>query len=212
MAITVSGTSITFNDSTTQTTAFTGAGSSPGQSATTYTSSGSYTFTIPSGVTKIKVTVIGGGGGACGFACGTNYGGYAGNTSSVSSGSQTISTISATGGSGGVLSGRAAGGLGSGGTINARGGWSVTSTFQGGASFLSYGNSWDGSSSALFGSGGSYYLTSGSGGGGGGMAMTWLTGLTPGATLSVTVGAGGQGVPGAYPTMAGAAGVVMFEY
>jgi hypothetical protein len=57
MTITVSATEITFNDNTTQSTAF----------ATSYnnidfqTSSG--TYTIPSGVTKIALFVIGGGGG-----------------------------------------------------------------------------------------------------------------------------------------------------
>lgn len=210
MAITVSGTSITFNDSTTQTTAFTGAGSSPGQSATAYTSAGSFTFTIPSGVTKIKVTVIGGGGGSAGYLCGGINTGTSGGTSSVSSGSQGISTISATGGQAGGAGSVVNGGVGSGGTINAAGGRSYSSTYIGGATFLSQPFPYDGASTGQYGTGGSFFINYGTGGGGGGMAMTWLTGLTPGATLSVTVGAAGVGGSGTKQN--GGAGTVLFEY
>lgn len=63
MPITVSGTTITFNDSTTQTTAAV-AGASGGQFAQVFTSSG--TFTIPTGVTGLYVEVVGGGGGGGG--------------------------------------------------------------------------------------------------------------------------------------------------
>lgn len=131
MAITVSGTAITFNDATTQTTA---AGTSiPGVLGQVFTSSG--TFTIPTGVTAIKVTVVGaGGGGSNGDPCygGANAGGGAtgiqfftgltpantltvtvgtggtngtngntGGTSSVASGTQSITTVQSTGGTGG---------------------------------------------------------------------------------------------------------------
>ena len=59
MSTSIGSTGITFPDSTTQTTA---AGASiPGVLGQTFTSSG--TFTIPSGVTALKVTVVGGGGG-----------------------------------------------------------------------------------------------------------------------------------------------------
>lgn len=79
MPITVSGTSITFNDATTQTTAFTGGGgqlqfslalrgSATNSSGTplVFNSTGSCTWTCPTGVTKIKLIVIGGGGGGGG--------------------------------------------------------------------------------------------------------------------------------------------------
>lgn len=128
-----------------------GAGGGGGQFIT---SSG--TFTIPTGVTKLQITVIGGGGGGAvpqySYAGGAGGGGTAikfltgltsgatltitigaggargnasgsnGGTSSVSSGTQTISTISATGGTGAYQSALVAGGIGSGGDVNMRGG------------------------------------------------------------------------------------------
>lgn len=108
----------------------------------------SQTWTIPAGVTKLKVTVVGGGGnggngsGARPRASGGGGGGAAikyftnltpgntltvtvgsaGGTSSVASGTQTISTISATGGANGANALNSAaggnGGIGSGGTLN----------------------------------------------------------------------------------------------
>lgn len=101
MPATLNNTGVLFNDSSQQSTAFIGG------SAQAFTSSG--TFTIPTGVTKIKVTVVGGGGGGAGgyAACCVNF--------------------------------------------------------------------------------------HGPGGGGGCTAMKWLTGLTPGNTLTVTIGSGGTG-------------------
>jgi hypothetical protein len=58
MPITVSGTSITFNDATVQTTAA-GASTYVGLRGQIFTSSG--TFTIPAGVSALKLTVVGGG-------------------------------------------------------------------------------------------------------------------------------------------------------
>lgn len=205
MTITVGGTSITFNDATVQTTAFTGAGSSPGQSATTYTTAGSYTFTIPSGVTKIKVTVVGGGGCSTYTLCGGTAGGNTGGTSSVSSGTQTISTVSATGGAGGIGISNIfrLGGLGSGGALNGYGG--ATDRVVGGVSHFSGPNS-NGSNSVL----GAGATNAGfTGAAAGGIAIQWFTGLTPGATLSVTVGSSAN--PGGAGT-AGGPGVVTFEY
>ncbi|NBS71653.1 phage tail protein, partial [bacterium] len=59
MPTTVAGTNITYNDSTAQSTAYIGARS------TIYTS-GTNTFTVPTGVTAVNVIVIGGGGGGGG--------------------------------------------------------------------------------------------------------------------------------------------------
>ena len=57
MAITTNATTLTFNDSTTMTTA---PGPYSGGRGQVFTSNG--TFTIPSGVTSLKITVVGGGG------------------------------------------------------------------------------------------------------------------------------------------------------
>lgn len=118
MPTTVAGTSITYNDSTAQSTAYIGGRS------TIYTS-GTNTFTVPTGVTALKVTVIGGGGGGGGaraIACSTGAGG---------------------------------------------------------------------------------------GGGGAGMAIRWITGLTPGSTITATVGAGGT-AGASTPTAGGSGGTSSF--
>jgi len=179
-----------------------------GQRSTVYTTAGTFTFTIPTGVTNIKVTVVGaGGGGSASSGC-LSVSGSAGGTSSVASGTQTISTISATGGAGGGFAGASVGGLGSGGDINNRGFSAYSMTLSGG-SILSGGVT--STSTALSGAGGA-----GSGywsGSGGGNAIKWLTGLTGGNTLAVTVGAGGAGGnAGAGAAGSGGAGVVIFEY
>lgn len=156
-----------------------------------FTSSG--TFTVPTGITKAKVTVIGGGGGG---SNGTPTNGGTGGTSSFGA------YCSATGGTGNWNPGAVgnAGGSGSGGDLNLEGsrGFAVG---QRGLSFygLSYGGGGQGSTS-----GGSF-----GGGGGGGGAIELVTGLTPGGTVSVTVGAGGTAASGAG---AGTAGVVIVEY
>lgn len=93
-----------------------------------FTSNG--TFTIPTGITAVKVTVVagggsgtgGGGGAAVQYFTGLTSGntlavtvGGVGGASSVASGTQTISTVSATAG------GASAGGAGSGGVMNISG-------------------------------------------------------------------------------------------
>ena len=101
-----------------------------------FTTAGSgQVFTIPIGVTKVKVTVIGGGGG--GGGSGYNSG-NAGETSSVSSGTQSITTISATGGGGGY-NGGTIGGYGTGGSLNAYG--DAGGTYDGGGTYLGGGGS-----------------------------------------------------------------------
>jgi hypothetical protein len=159
-------------------------------------------FTIPTGVIRLKVTVVGGGGGST-----------TGGTSSVSSGTQSITTISATGG------GVNTSGLGSNGDVNLRGGLpAVTSisiglrgfVFVGGSSYIgqAHGGAADTNSFGAGRSGsvnfdpctGASSLTAG--GGGGGTAIKWLS-VTSG-TLSVTVGAAGSN--------GGQQGVVIFEW
>lgn len=168
--------------------------------AQVYTTAGSATFTIPTGVTALKVTVIGGGGGS-GYGGGASAG-NTGGSSSVASGTQSISTISATGGAGGPLSGNSVGGLGSGGDFNIRGG-SGGANYAGGTLLAQNAIG----STAVYGGGGG--VLGEFGGAGGGSAVKWLSSLTPGNTLAVTVGAGGtSGAGGA----AGGAGVVVFEW
>ena len=129
---------VTFGDATQQNTAFTGA------RATAYTTAGTSTFTIPAGITALKITVVGGGGSSSYTSGCVAFAGVAGGTSSVSSGTQTISTISATGGAGQAITVIPnAGGAGSGGAINGRGGGgevrSVSNTYRYyGASIFSF--------------------------------------------------------------------------
>lgn len=181
-----------------------------GSSATSFTASG--TFTIPSGITKLKMTIVGGGGngatagsgnaggdGGGGGGAAIKYlsgltpgntltvvvGGAAG-TSSVASGTQTITTVSATGNRG----------IGSNGDLNIRGNAGVRGSTgtsgvnvrggAGGSSIMGGGGL--GGSGGTGGAGGTY------GGGGGGGAYS--TGCCSGPL------AGG----------AGASGLVLFEY
>lgn len=190
----------------------------------------STTFTIPSGKTTLKVTVVGGGGGG-GGAGGGSSGGTGGSTT-VASGTQTISTVTGGGGSGGGPENGSggAGGTASGGSINSTGsgggGGSSTgyvSSGVGGSSIFGGGARGNigytsGNSGSNYGGGGSGASqgggsTSAGGGGGGGCAILYLTGLTPGNTLTVTIGSGGSGgIANNYAGGAGAAGVVIFEY
>lgn len=115
-----------------------------GGRSTVYTTAGTGTFTIPAGVTNLKITVIGGGGGSLNTGTWNGGGGGgggailfvtgvtplntlsytvgaagavggSGGTSSVSSGTQTINTVSATGGAvGGATGTSATAGIGSG--------------------------------------------------------------------------------------------------
>ena len=193
------GTGISLSGSTGAVT-ITSSSAYVGPSAQVYTTAGSSTFTIPTGITKLKVTVVGGGGGSA-YATGpcgcTQVAGGSGGTSSVASGTQTITTISATGGAGGPATGSAVavGGLGSNGDLNSRGGIYGSLLSQTSAS------------GALLGAGGQ----SGSGnvGASGGAAIKWLTGLTPGNTLSITVGNFGSSGATAWR---GGVGVVLIEW
>jgi len=181
-----------------------------------FTSNG--TFTIPSGVTNVKVTVVGGGAG--GYGGGTTPGNAG--SSTVASGTQTISTITGGGGAGWSTF---AGGTATGGDINSSGGSGPTLGYNSGSYSINGargGTSMFGQGPGVYGSGGNGavdtngYATPLEGGGGGATAIKWLTGLTPGATLAVTVGAGGsKGTTGTYGTGTqgdGVQGIVIFEW
>lgn len=186
-----------------------------GISAQVFTANG--TFTIPTGITALKVTVVGGGGNGGGGSSDVGSGGgggggaaikyltgltpgntltvtrgAAGGTSSVASGTQTISTISATGGSAGGGGGSGgSGGIGSGGDLNIKG--------SGGDS----GGGYSGVVAGEGGSGGSSLL-----GGGGRGPYYGIAAEAGGAYGGGGSGSGGGGGAGG----AGAAGVVLFEW
>lgn len=172
-----------------------------------FTSSG--TFTVPAGVTTVKVTVVGGGAAGSYFAGASVVAGPSGGTSSFGA------YCSATGG------GATFGGIGSNGDLNIGGG--TGDGFGGGSSHMGGGGrnghmvgegGYSATAGTTYGGGGGGSSSGGhdilTGGGGGGCAVKTITGLTPGATVSVTVGAGGASVYGV--TGAGAAGVVLVEW
>lgn len=186
-----------------------------------FTSTG--TFTVPAGVSAVKVTVVGGGGSGGsvssstqGPAGGGGAGGTAikfltsltaGNTiavtisgagasSSISSGTQTITTVSASAGSAGSYGVGGAGGIGSNGDINIRGGAGGTGAYLGGNAGYSYAGG-NGGSSTL-GGGGTGGLNAAAGGAGG------------------VYGGGGGGAAQnndtGYSGGSGGSGVVIFEW
>jgi hypothetical protein len=181
-----------------------------GPNAQVFTANG--TFTIPTGITKLKVTVVGGGAGG-------NPSSGAGGNSSVASGTESITTITGNGGSG------QSGGSASNGDVNLVGGAGGPSYFFstninipgsiGGSSALGGGGQAGSAGSSFGGGGGGASVLTGCGGGNGnigggagGTAIKWLSSLTPGNTLSVTIGAGGSTSGGG----AGGAGGVIFEW
>jgi len=170
------------------------------------------TYTKPAGLKAIKVTVIGGGGG---IASGSPAPAQSGGTSSFGS----PAFLSATGG---VGNSQGAGGLGSGGQLNARGmpGFSPNQslpncgTFSGaigGASAFGFGQSVNAGlgtpAAGLSYGGGAAAFLQGAGGGGG--AIEYIDAPALPGPQPYTVGAGGPGSPA--PGVAGAAGVIIVE-
>lgn len=190
------------------------------------TSSG--TFTIPSGKTTLKVTVVGAGGGGGGPG---GVPGSTGGTTSIASGTQSISTIQASGGGGGGGNNTyycGDSGVGSGGDLNfygTPGSSSSATTYigpsHGGSSFFGGGgpgNNYQGVAGRAYGGGGAGYMINqytalAGGGGGGGTAIKYLTSMTPGSTLTITIGNGGNGGNGGSGIGGnGFQGVVVIEY
>ena len=131
-------------------------------------------FTVPNGITAIKVRGCGGGGGAAASSSNggtTSFGSY----------------CSATGGSSGPNGGT--GGVATGGDINLNSGDRTSSSpgLCGGSGM--FGGASSGAPSKGYGNGGYY---NGNHGGGGGYFEKYITGLTPGDVIAVTVGAGGS--------------------
>lgn len=184
-----------------------------------FTSTG--TFTVPAGVTAVQVTVIGGGGGAGGSYSGRGAVAYTGGTGGTSSFG---AYCSATGGAGSYsFGGGSAGGSGVSGDINstgAQGAYQHVSAVTVGYStgyVATVGYTVTGISGCpippvgTYGRGGLYTSTIPyTGAAGGGTAIKYVTGLTPGSTITVTVGAGGAAGTAGGP--AGNAGVVIVEW
>ena len=187
-----------------------------------WNSSGSLTFTVPTGITKVKVTVVGGGGGsgAAGFGSAGSGAGGGGSAIKIISGLTPGGTIAVT-----------IGGAGGAGTTS-----SVAPTSGGTSSFAAYCSATGGSAGTNFGgSGGTGGIGSsgdlnirGSGGGVGGSIAACSSGIggTGGSSILGGGGAGAYGdvgkAGGAYGAGAGgsgggngavgASGVVVVEY
>ena len=202
---------------------------------TTYTS-GSGTYTVPSGVQFLVVEMCGGGGGGGGCGAGKGAGGNGGTTSFGSwtaiGGTGAIATngpnnpsAPGAGGSGGASGAgtqvfRVAGASGGSGIgITSIG---MTAQGPGGGSRLSGGNAWFqgtanvagliGMAQGGGGAGAAGSDNSAAGGGGGGEQVQFII-SSPAATYSYAVGAGGTAGAGAAQGGAGGSGViVIYEY
>jgi len=164
------------------------------------------TWTKAAGLKAIKVTVIGGGGGA-GFPTGNT-----GGTSSFGS----PAFLSATGGSGNNTQQRVPGGAGSGGQLNVPGGPSFSTPgciviISSGGSAFGFGAPMGAGPSAVglvYGGGGLFANNCGAGGGGG--AVEYIDAPALPGPQPYTVGAGGTASPGPQG-WAGGAGVIIVE-
>jgi len=156
-----------------------------------FTTAGVNTWTVPNLITKIKITAIGGGAG------GGPGGGNAG-------GSSNITGINIVAGAGsGTTAGAATGDssllvYSAGGTSGVLG----STTTNPGFKLLGI---------ASFGNGGASGTAGGSSGGTGAYASGVAT-VTPGATLTVNVGAGGSAKSGSGSSQSGSAGCVLIEW
>jgi len=145
-----------------------------------YTTAGSYTYTVPEGITSINVLVIAGGGASGGSGAGAGNGGPGGNSA--------FGTITANGGSGGGAGPNSSGAGGAGGTgSGGDNGWNGKTGETGTGSGVVYIDN-----TAFYQTYGDSAGHYGWGGGGGGGATRFGTlSVTPGQTFSVTVGNGG---------------------
>lgn len=181
------------------------SGADPSQ---TFTSSG--TFTDPTGVTSVSVTVIGGGAGGGGGGCGIDPSphnvppgpsGSIGNVGHVS----TFDGVTGAAGNPGLggagsndsnVAGGAGGAAPTGGHAGGAGAGSPGSQYTeatGGSGGAGVDGGYGGGGSG--GTGGAYYAGAGGGGSSGGVVSTTVT-LVPGDGYTVTVGAGGTGGTG----------------
>ena len=166
------------------------------------------TFTVPTGVTKVKGTVVGGGGGGGGVGCdGSGGGGGGGGTTiEIISGLTPAATVSVTVGTGG--SAGTTGNGGSGGTSSFGAYCSATGGAGGGGSTAIPGLGGLGSNGDLNIRGGTGFFTSYSS-----VTANGGSSFLGGAGSGAVYGGGGYGSLGsATPGGAGATGVVIVEY
>jgi hypothetical protein len=191
----------------------------------TFTSSG--TFTIPTGITAVKVTVVGGGGAGGGATVGGNIGGGGGAgglTLGYLSGLTPGNTLTVTIGAGGTGVSGASGNSGSATSVSS--GTQIISSFvaNGGSGGTSGASPAGGGTGASVGSGGIPFLGNSGGiaftGAGGNGGASFVGGAPAGSgavglNAPVNSGCGGSGSgPGGAPTSGGngANGIVIFEW
>ena len=179
--------------------------------------SGSGTYTTPTGCKAISIRCVGGGGGAAGAGPGAGAGG--------SGGSTTFSTLTAAFGTGGAVTGAGGtGGSGTNGDLNVQGGnggpggGGATQNAGGGGSsplgcgggVVPYGG-YNGTAAAGYGAGGGGASSPASGSGGGGGAGGYVEKLisSPSATYSYAIGAAGAAGAGTTAGTAGTSGVII---
>ncbi len=188
---------------------------------TSYLVAGTFTFTVPNGVYRIKCRVIGGGGGAGGSASaksggGGGAGGYAEGWIDVTPG-QTITITVGIGGSGGTAGNfGVSGGLSSIGSYMSASGGAYGDAGGGGTGAGGFGGTGTGGSVNSVGSDGSDGTTTGAvgAGAGGGSALGGSTRSGGSGRNSLSIGGGGSA---SYTTTAqsggnGHAGAVILEY
>ena len=195
----------------------------------TWTAPGTYSYTVPNGVYALQLDVTGAGGGGGGGSDWDDYigeDGSPGGTTSITY--QSVLQVAAAGGSGGtaalVDSNNSGGNGGAGGAVS--GALAAASAITGGTGangateingylpLLPAGGVPNGGSGGLGSNDGWWYAPQGAGGGGGARAKAVLS-VTPGSTVTITVGAGGLGgqggdtdSPPGYPGANGADGQV----
>ena len=176
-----------------------------------FTTTGSHTWTVPAGVTSLKVELVGGGGGggADNIAVFDNDDGGDGISTSFDG-------LVASRGRGGIEGNR--GGLGgiasSQGGISGGNGQSGIERGAGGAGGTSGAATIGGLSSYGSGGAGGYFATNDGGGGGGGGAYQVYEGhsVTPGERISFIVGKGGVAGRGNSPGVKGSKGAIRITY
>jgi len=176
-----------------------------GAKAQVFTASG--TFTVPTGVTAVKVTLCGGGGGGGGSSDSGIPAGNGGQGGTSSFGTY----VSQTGGSGGSGANNYNPPVGE---VNTGANFQTYDSLLNGAKTISYGGGGAGGVSS-----GASSPTDGEGGQSTRLAIAYITGLTPSSNITVNVGIGGTGGArgGYYPPneqngFVGTAGIVIVEW